>query len=295
VKQDYGARIYDQRVARFLSVDPLTGKYPWYTPYQFAGNKAIWAVDLDGLEEYYSINAQYLGKIGDSKEIRVITHNDILDQVKSDLSCAKCNHEWLNEKWHSQKAYISSDNAAIDWGFDYQGKTHLHNWEYFSSIGMKEGKDKNSKSITLYILGTEWTNEEKHASDIDKSPLLEGWTKIAGIHSHPYEKGWDFENFSPYRDETGFYGDIYIAESNNINFYLTTPKGYLKKYTIGDKRISTITDELPYDNNNFIFNNSNKKPSMEHVGEKKNSKNEMEWINKVINYTKHDQVHINKN
>jgi hypothetical protein len=25
--------------------------YPWYTPYQFAGNKPIWAVDLDGLEE----------------------------------------------------------------------------------------------------------------------------------------------------------------------------------------------------------------------------------------------------
>jgi hypothetical protein len=34
-----------------LSVDPLAPSYPWYTPYQFAGNKPIWAVDLDGLEE----------------------------------------------------------------------------------------------------------------------------------------------------------------------------------------------------------------------------------------------------
>ena len=32
-------------------MDPLTASYPWYTPYQFAGNKPIWAVDLDGLEE----------------------------------------------------------------------------------------------------------------------------------------------------------------------------------------------------------------------------------------------------
>lgn len=39
-------------VARFLSVDPLTKSYPWYTPYQFAGNKPIWATDLDGLEEF---------------------------------------------------------------------------------------------------------------------------------------------------------------------------------------------------------------------------------------------------
>lgn len=48
---DYGARIYDARVARFLSVDPLTSAYPWYTTYQFAGNKPIRFIDLDGLEE----------------------------------------------------------------------------------------------------------------------------------------------------------------------------------------------------------------------------------------------------
>ena len=48
--QDYGMRISDTRLGRFLSVDPLTQKYPWYTPYQFAGNIPIWAVDLDGGE-----------------------------------------------------------------------------------------------------------------------------------------------------------------------------------------------------------------------------------------------------
>jgi len=47
---DYGFRIYDARIARFLSVDPLTKSYPWYTPYQFAGNNPIWFIDLDGLE-----------------------------------------------------------------------------------------------------------------------------------------------------------------------------------------------------------------------------------------------------
>lgn len=50
---DYGFRIYNPRISRFLSVDPLTKSYPWYTPYQFAGNKPIIAVDLDGLEEKY--------------------------------------------------------------------------------------------------------------------------------------------------------------------------------------------------------------------------------------------------
>jgi RHS repeat-associated protein len=49
-QQDYGMRIYDPRLVRFLSVDPLAGKYPWYTPYQFAGNDMIRNVDLDGGE-----------------------------------------------------------------------------------------------------------------------------------------------------------------------------------------------------------------------------------------------------
>ena len=48
---DYGFRIYNPAIGKFLSVDPLTASYPWYTPYQFAGNKPIKFIDLDGLEE----------------------------------------------------------------------------------------------------------------------------------------------------------------------------------------------------------------------------------------------------
>lgn len=48
---NYVARIYDARLGHFLSVDPLTREYPWYTPYQFAGNKPIAFIDRDGEEE----------------------------------------------------------------------------------------------------------------------------------------------------------------------------------------------------------------------------------------------------
>lgn len=47
---DYGFRIYNPAIGRFLSVDPLKSDYPWFTPYQFAGNMPIIAIDLDGLE-----------------------------------------------------------------------------------------------------------------------------------------------------------------------------------------------------------------------------------------------------
>jgi RHS repeat-associated protein len=49
-QQDYGMRIYDPRLGRFLSVDPITRQYPQLTPYQFASNSPIKNVDVDGLE-----------------------------------------------------------------------------------------------------------------------------------------------------------------------------------------------------------------------------------------------------
>ncbi len=60
--QDYGFRIYNPTLGKFLSVDPLTKSYPWYTPFQFAGNKPIWAVDLDGLEELFVTKRYANGK-----------------------------------------------------------------------------------------------------------------------------------------------------------------------------------------------------------------------------------------
>jgi len=48
--QDYGFRIYNPTIGKFLSVDPLTSSYPWFSPYQFAGNGPIFNIDLDGLE-----------------------------------------------------------------------------------------------------------------------------------------------------------------------------------------------------------------------------------------------------
>ena len=49
---DYGFRIYNPRLGKFLSVDPLTKSYAELTPYQFASNRPIDGIDLDGLEYY---------------------------------------------------------------------------------------------------------------------------------------------------------------------------------------------------------------------------------------------------
>lgn len=54
--------MHDPRIGRFFAVDPLAPKYPWYTPYQFSGNKVIDHVELEGLEEGPARNVFYYNK-----------------------------------------------------------------------------------------------------------------------------------------------------------------------------------------------------------------------------------------
>ncbi|MEN7551828.1 RHS repeat-associated core domain-containing protein [Rapidithrix thailandica] len=45
---DFGARIYDSRIGRWLSTDPLEKRYPTLSPYNFVGNMPIIAIGPDG-------------------------------------------------------------------------------------------------------------------------------------------------------------------------------------------------------------------------------------------------------
>jgi RHS repeat-associated protein len=51
--QDYGMRAFDTRLARFFTIDPIAFRFPMLTPYQFASNSPIQAIDLDGQERFH--------------------------------------------------------------------------------------------------------------------------------------------------------------------------------------------------------------------------------------------------
>jgi len=59
----YGMRYYAPWIARFISVDPLQFKYPELTSFQYASNRPISGVDLDGAEFYNVIEYYRLGEV----------------------------------------------------------------------------------------------------------------------------------------------------------------------------------------------------------------------------------------
>ncbi len=75
--QDYGARWYNKALGRFIMQDPLIvgqKKYPWYSSYQFAGNKPTVAIDLDGKEDIWTHVTEFAN--GYKTEIQVLKGDD---------------------------------------------------------------------------------------------------------------------------------------------------------------------------------------------------------------------------
>jgi RHS repeat-associated protein len=77
---DYGFRIYNPALGRFLSVDPLTQSYPWNSPYAFAENEPIANIDIDGLEKkkktfFYAEDKGTVVKKVKEPEIQVVDPN----------------------------------------------------------------------------------------------------------------------------------------------------------------------------------------------------------------------------
>jgi len=73
--------ITDEEFLRFVSPDPLTKKYPELTPYQFASNTPIQAIDLDGLEGVV-IGGADVSNTGVSETTKKIT-SSIQDNLKA--------------------------------------------------------------------------------------------------------------------------------------------------------------------------------------------------------------------
>ena len=94
-------------------MDPLTNSYPWYTPYQFAGNKPINSIDLDGLESEFcftlmSIQDHY-DKMDSDSEYEAKYHQARIKYLK--LNGYK-EFQWVN------KMHDGDPKKVQDWFFN---------------------------------------------------------------------------------------------------------------------------------------------------------------------------------
>ncbi len=75
-------RVYDSRLNRFLSVDPLSKGYPHNSPYAFAENRPIDGIDLEGTEYITYLVSVY----GNGKAATIIKLEDFRGQENFDYA-----------------------------------------------------------------------------------------------------------------------------------------------------------------------------------------------------------------
>jgi len=150
---DYGFRIYNPGLGKFLSVDPLAAKYPMLTPYQFASNTPIQAIDLDGLERYIVTTTAYksptTGKIEilDSKKVEA---NNLYKLGTGTL--------YQNFTWQGNNRGVSGGA----WTQAYVPRSFLQKvGDFFKSIFTK-GDESNKERPGFVVFGqanfSDWSN-----------------------------------------------------------------------------------------------------------------------------------------
>jgi RHS repeat-associated protein len=71
---DFGARMYDARVGRWKTIDPLSKKYPSMTPYSYTANNPILYIEIDG-REFDLSNLTDEEKLGYEKKLKLLKEN----------------------------------------------------------------------------------------------------------------------------------------------------------------------------------------------------------------------------
>lgn len=138
---DFGARIYDGRLGRWLAVDPLANSYPAFSPCNFVLNNPLNFIDPDGLWVERSI-VKYYGKPGDYK----VKHwyNFLRKTTKTEITF----------KIHNMKVYFNGDmvkdKRSVEKIDPTDGTTYIGEETYFRAPNEEE-KAKAIETIKTEI------------------------------------------------------------------------------------------------------------------------------------------------
>ena len=226
-----------------MSVDPLTSSYPWYTPYQFAGNKPIAAIDLDGLEEKITNLELY-----NNDDAPVLDVDRIYIPDAFDLSYQRVNGQ--NPKYIYLASNINNENVfdvelapLAQWAFDkasnrnqnYVANRFFKHWmlgrggEYL----LTENEIKDLKILSLDMTGLTKKNVPGSRNDISWEKRVE--SKIDVTKAYLLKK----------------LNSIPVGSSTKVDYKITA--GVETAGTLGEFSVSIIGTLLKTGNNSYIF------------------------------------------
>src|SRR5690554_2350998 len=115
---DFGARLYDPRVGRWLSIDPLASKFPHLTPYSYVGGMVNVAIDPDGKDIVFTVSKSEDGKLIVTAKVNAKLVNESNKKITSEQMdvYAQRISQGIEDYWGANKGYLSDvydDNGNL--------------------------------------------------------------------------------------------------------------------------------------------------------------------------------------
>ena len=163
----YGARYYTPEIGIWLSVDPLSDKYPSLSPYAYCANNPVMLIDPDGREivnAYEKTKNQAEAKMNDAK-----TRFESFDGNKKSDGYKQAKREYNKSKKEFNKVndkFEMVSNAISD--------VEKYNNSFFNELNNLE--DKNGQCVDVYVeIGENMkTNRGKSVLGSSPSPKYNG-------------------------------------------------------------------------------------------------------------------------
>lgn len=247
---DFGARIYDSRVGRFLSVDPDVVKYPFMSPYCFAANSPIRMIDVDGKGPEDAI-----GKMLDQQGVS-LTKKQTAQLIATVMAESNQGRYDQREIAWVYLNLISSDGfeAGMKKSSAYKGKSIWYK-AYLIKLGFgdeykddkahsrymkvsEKGKERPAKNIGEYVEENGYFNNTS-VPRLNKMKKFIEEDVLKNQDSNPI-KGWKGQGYYGDLNNNGNYGDHW----NQVRQYYVLKQegkitGELIK-TVGSGRKSTF-------------------------------------------------------